>query len=179
MEINLFEKRLKKLSKKLKLRFLLTRSIVFWVLVMGVLMIIISGWSLLINRSNIELNQNIKAIEKKINALVQVESQQVYLTSKLSTFRQLIKTQEVHQAITETVFALIPSGTELKGFKVETEGVIKLSGTVPNYITLERLLSRIKNPEEFQLPLKAAKVNRIVVSKEGSISFDIDLTIEV
>lgn len=175
----MFEKRLKKINQKLKLRYLLTRSIIFWILVMAVLMAGISSWSLVVNKKNIKLNQNIKTAEKEIRVLEQVESQQVYLTSKLATFRQLIKTQEVHQAITETIFTLIPSGTELKGFKVETEGVIRLTGTVPDYVTLEDLLSRIKDPGELRLPISAAKVNRIVISKEGNISFDIDLTVEV
>lgn len=178
MEINLFDKRLGKVRKKIKIKLILTRSLLFWLLTMGLLMVIISSSSLLVNRSNLKLTQKVKTIKQKIESQQKVESQQLYLTSKLNTFKELIKTQEVHQAVTETIFALIPSGTELKGFNVETEGEIKLTGSVPNYIILNELLDRIKNSQGYRLEITGAKVNRIVISKEGGLSFDISLTIK-
>lgn len=179
MEINLFDKSLGILRKKIKLRLILTRSLLFWLLSLGVLMITISGWSLLVNRSNLKLSQKIKTTKQRIEAKQKTESQQVYLTSKLASFKEMVKTQEVHQAVTETIFALIPSGTELKGFEVETEGEIKLTGSVPDYLTLNELLDRIKNPKDYRLKIIGAKVNRIVISKEGNLSFDISLEIQI
>lgn len=178
MEINLFAKKIGKLRKKVKVRLILTRSLLFWLLSLGILMLVLSGWSLLVNRSNLKLSQRIKTTKQKIEAKQKTESQQVYLTSKLTSFKELIKTQEVHQAVTETIFALIPSGTELKGFEVETEGEIKLTGNVPDYLTLNELLDRIKNPGDYRLTITGAKVNRIVVSKEGSLTFDISLEVK-
>ncbi len=179
MEINLFEKRLGKLKNKLKLKLLLTRSIIFWVLLMAVIMILISGWSLMVNRDNLKVNQQIKLTKQGIEELQKIESQQVYLTSKLSSFKQIVKFQELHQAVTETIFAVIPAGTELKGFNVETDGEIRLSGSVPDYFILSELFERIKKADDYRLPIKSAKVNRIVVDQEGGISFDINLEIQV
>lgn len=179
MEINLFDKRLSTLRKKIKVKLILTRSLLFWLLTLGLLMIGLSVWSLLLNRSNLRLTQKIRATKQKIESKEKIESQQVYLTSKLNTFKELVKTQEIHQAVTETIFALIPSGTELKGFDVETEGEIKLTGSVPDYETLNELLARIKNPEGYRLTITRATVNRIVITKEGNLSFDISLGVKV
>jgi len=120
MEISLFQKKIGRLNKKQKLKFLLTKSVLFWVLFMSFCMIVIAGWSLLVNRQNAKLNQQLKTTKQRITQFQKIESQQVYLTSKLKSFKTLIKSQEIHQDVTETVFSLIPSGTELKGFKVET-----------------------------------------------------------
>ncbi len=179
MEINLFAKKIGRLNKKQKLKFLLTRSILFWVLVMSLTMVVLAGWSLIVNKQNIKLDQEVKSTKQAITDYQKIESQQVYLTSKLKSFKSLIKSQEVHQAVTETIFDLIPSGTELKGFKVETDGMIRLSGTVPDYLTLSELLSRIKNPKERKLPIEQARVNKIMVTLDGLINFDIDLEIKV
>ena len=151
MEISLFQKKIGRLNKKQKLKFLLTKSVLFWVLFMSFCMIVIAGWSLLVNRQNAKLNQQLKTTKQRITQFQKIESQQVYLTSKLKSFKTLIKSQEIHQDVTETVFSLIPSGTELKGFKVETSGIIKLSGTVPDYVTLSELLTRIKNKKNHKL----------------------------
>lgn len=179
MEINLFQKKISRQNKKQKLIFLLTRSILFWILLMSVGMIVIAGWSLVVNRQNAKLDQQLKENKEEITSYQKIESQQVYLTSKLKSFKELIKTQKVHQDVTETVFALIPNGTELKGFKVETNGVIKLSGSVPDYLTLSELLDRVKNNRSYKLKIESAQVNKIMVTKEGLVSFDIDLKIGV
>jgi Tfp pilus assembly protein PilN len=179
MEISLFQKKIGRQNKKQKLKFLLTRSLLFWVMFMSICMIIVAGWSLVINRQNAKLDQQLKSTKQKIGQYQKVESQQVYLTSKLKSFKGLIKTQEVHQDVTETVFSLLPSGTELKGFKVEPSGIIKLSGTVPDYLILSELLDRIKDKENHKLKIDSAMVNKIMVTKEGSVNFDIDLQVRV
>lgn len=179
MEINLFEKRLGKVKKRLRIKLILTRSIIFWVMVMVMVMIVLSCWSLWVNKTNLRLSQDIKTVKQKIEELEKVESQQVYLTSKLDSFKTLIQSQKKHQAVTETILALIPMGTELKGFKVEESGQIKLTGSLPDYETLEELLSRIKNINAYQVPITQAKVNRITVNSEGSLTFDIEIEVKV
>jgi len=113
-------------------------------------MIVISSVSLLVNKNNISTQQQIETIKQEIVNLQKVESQQVYLTSKLKSFKTLIETQKAHQSVTETIFALIPPGTELKGFKVETEGMINISGSVLDYESLVELMDRIKKDKRLQ-----------------------------
>ena len=146
---------------------------------MSVCMIVIAGWSLVVNRQNAKLDQQLKTTKQEIASYQKIESQQVYLTSKLKSFKELIKSQEIHQDVTETVFVLIPSGTELKGFKVETTGLIKLSGTVPDYLTLSELLERVRDEKNHKLKIESATVNKIMVTKEGLVNFEIDLQIKV
>jgi len=91
----------------------------------------------------------------------------------------LVKTQEKHQAVAEAVFTLLPDNTSLKGFQVSEEGLINLSGSVPDYPTLLELLSRIANSRDLGVPVVSAKVNSIGVSTGGGIDFAIDVLIGV
>jgi len=179
MDINLYPKKIKKLNKKQKLIILLTRSFLVWLILLGVVMLSISGYSLLINKKNLKLSSQIKLAKQQIEGLSDVESKQVYLNSKLKTFEELIKSQELHNAITETVFALIPDGTSIKGFQVETSGEMVLTGSVPNYLTLNLLLDRVKDSRNYRLGITKAVVNKISLGKDGSLSFDLAITLDL
>ena len=179
MDISLYTKKIGKINKKQKLIVLLTRSALVWLLVLGVLMVGISFFSLSVNKKNLSLDSQIKRSKTAIEALSEVESQQLYLTSKLDSFEELVKSQEVHHAITETIFDLIPDGTEIKGFKVETEGEIVLSGSAPSYLKLSELLDRVRDAKKYRLDIKSAKVNKISLSRDGSLTFDIRLTLDL
>jgi len=176
-EINLFEKKIKKVSKRLKLKKLTVRVLIIIVFILAILMIIFSIISIGLAKSNQKIDDKIISTKNKISALSEVESKQVYLLSKLGSFKELLKTHEKHQAVTETVFALVPNGTTLSGFQVNEDGIITLSGSVPDFLTLEELLDRIKNSADYRLPIVEAKVKRIAFGKEGTVSFDIDITI--
>jgi len=178
-EINLFEKKIKKVRKRLKLKKLTVQVLIVVLFVLAVLMIVLSIVSILMARSNQGINDKITATKNKISALSEVESKQVYLLSKLGSFKELLKTHEKHQAVTETVFALVPNGTTLRGFQVSEDGIITLSGTVPDFLTLEELLKRIKEGSDYRLSIEEAKVNRVAFGAEGTVNFEIDVTIGV
>jgi len=179
VEINLYAHKLQKLNKKQRLKQLTWKSILAGVLVLAVLMIALSGFSLVVAGQNQALTDKIEAEKAKIKNLEPVESKQVYLISKLDAFGQLVKTQEKHQAVAEAVFTLLPDNTSLKGFQVSEEGLINLSGSVPDYPTLLELLSRIANSRDLGVPVVSAKVNSIGVSTGGGIDFAIDVLIGV
>ena len=80
-------------------------------------------------------------------------------------------------AVTETVFALIPNGTTLKGFEVNEEGEILLSGTVPNFSTLSELISRVKNQDRYRLPINKATMTKVVFGKDGVVNFSMNVSI--
>lgn len=179
VEINLYASKLQKLNKKQRLKQLTWQSILAAALVLASLMIALSGFSLVVARQNQSLTDKIEAEKSKIKSLEPVESKQVYLISKLDAFGQLVKTQEKHQAVAEAVFALLPDNTSLKGFQVSEEGLINLTGSVPDYPTLIELLSRITNSRDLAVPVVSAKVNSISVSTTGGINFAIDVLIRV
>ncbi|MFC1627382.1 hypothetical protein ACFL18_02420 [Patescibacteria group bacterium] len=180
MDLQLFKKQVKKIARKQKLKRLTFKGLLGLLVVLALTMVALSAWSLWLAKNNQELETNITNIKKKIDGLREIETKQVYLSSKLGSFKTLIATHEKHQAVTETVFALIPNGTTLKGFEVTEEGIISLSGTVPNFDTLNELLSRVRNPEAYELPILEAKMNRVVFSQQGSqVSFDLLVTIGV
>jgi len=175
-EVNLFPKKIKKIRQKQKLKRLSLRVVLIILLVLALTMIGMSSYSLKLAKENSELEAKASSLKSKIESLSDIESKQVYLISKLGSFESLLVTHEKHQAVTETVFGLIPNGTSLKGFDVSEEGVINLAGSVPNFVTLERLMEKIRNNQAYRLPILTAKVNRITLGQDGTVSFDIDLT---
>ncbi|MEA3355283.1 MAG: hypothetical protein U9Q63_02230 [Patescibacteria group bacterium] len=179
MDINLYPKKLKKINKRQKLILLLTRSFLIWLIFLGVVMALISAYSLLINKRNLLLENQITETKQQIKNLSDVESKQIYLTGKLGTFEELIKSQEVHCAVVETIFALIPTGTAINGFNVETKGKILLSGSVPDYPTLSLLLERIRDSKSYRLKIIEARVNRISLGKDGGLSFDVTISLDL
>jgi len=178
-EISLFPKKIGKLRRKQRIKKLAIRGLLIGLLGLAVVMIGLSSLSLMIAKENKDLDKQTQATRRKIGGLQEIESKQVYLVGKLSSFKTILKTHEAHQSITETIFALIPNGTTLKGFQVSEEGVINLSGSVPDFIILGELLERIKDNSRYRLPIIGAKVNRAAFGKEGAVSFDIDITIKV
>lgn len=147
------------------------------VLILALILVGLSVYTLMLSVSNKKLESQVKQTKDKITQLQDVESKQVYLLSKLESFDTLLKLQEKHQAIAETIFALVPDGTTLKGFNVNQD-IIVLSGSTPNWQTLNELLSRIKKQELIQLPIIKAEVNRISFGAKGEISFEINLTLK-
>jgi len=73
----------------------------------------------------------------------------------------LVKVQAKHQAITETVFAILPQGTNLKGFQVSETGLIQLSGSVPNYLTFNELLERVRKSQDYRLPIMKPRLIKL------------------
>src|SRR3989344_3224341 len=172
-EINLYAGKLEKLKKKQRFKQFTWKSILTALLGLAIVLIILSGASLLIARNNQSLTSKIATQKKQIENLRPIESKQVYLLSKLKAFGTLIKTQEKHQALAEAVFALLPDGTNLKGFAVSEEGLINLSGSVPDYPTLLELLNRITNSQNLNVPVVSAKVNSVTAGGSGGGNFSI------
>ncbi|MBU1084878.1 MAG: hypothetical protein ABIJ43_06065 [Candidatus Beckwithbacteria bacterium] len=179
MDINLYSKKIRKINKKQKLIILLTRSLLAWLIFLGAVMLSITAYSLMVNKKNLKLDGQIKIAKERIENLSDVESKQVYLTGKLKTFEGLIKSQEIHNAVIETVFSLIPDGTAINGFQVETTGEISLSGSVPNYQTLNLLFDRVQDSRAYKLGITKAVVNSISLGKDGSLSFDLTISLDI
>lgn len=178
MDINLAGKTIGRIRKTQKAKRLLDKSIIWGSLFLSVVLIIIASVNLIVNKSNQALDSRIKSREKEIEAKSKIESQQVYLTGKLASFGTLVKTHELHQAIADTVFGLIPSGTSLKGFEVVDTGIINLSGTVPNWQLLSRLLANLRAPTA-PLPINQFEIKQISFSADGAINFDLELAIKL
>lgn len=178
-DINLAGSIVAKIRQKQKLKRLLNKGIIWAGLIISLALIIVSGVSLLVNQQNQKLEKQIKSTQTKIESLSKVESQQVYLTNKLGSFSGLLKTHELHQSVAETIFALIPSGTSIKGFAVNESGIISLSGSSPSWQLFSRLLVNLNQAETEPLLLKEVKVNQVNFNSEGSVNFDLQLTISV
>jgi Tfp pilus assembly protein PilN len=178
-EINLASKTVAKIRQRQRLKRLINQLIIWVGLLLSVVLIVVSLLSLLINKSNEQLQSRIKSTETKIKNLSKVESQQVYLTSKLAAFSGLIKTHELHQSVAETVFALIPSGTSIKGFNVSETGIIEISGSTPSWSLFSRLLANLNQAATQPLLVKAVKVQQVNFNAEGTISFSLELTLNI
>jgi Tfp pilus assembly protein PilN len=178
-DINLATKTVAKIRQKQRLKHLADLGIIWVSLFLAVTLIIISTLSLVINKQNQEIENKIKTTKGKIESLSKVEAQQVYLTSKLASFAGLLKTHELHQSVAETIFALIPSGTTLKGFEVKEDGAINLSGSSPNWQLFSRLLVNLQQTETKPLQIKGVKVNKVGFDAQGIVNFDLELTIGV
>ena len=177
MDIDLAGKTIGRVRKTQKAKRLLDQAVIWGALILSLLLIAIASTNLLVNKSNQGLSGRIKTKEKEIESMSKIESQQVYLTGKLASFGVLVKTHEVHQAVADTVFNLIPSGTSLKGFEVDETGLINLSGTVPGWQLLSRLFDNLKEPTG-PLTVSGFKVKQINFSGGGGINFDLELNLK-
>lgn len=175
MEIELLAKKIKILRKRQLLKKLALKLFLLSILLLSGLMIILSLYNLSLGINNKKLQTKTELIKQKITDQKEVESQQVYLLSKVDAFKNLIKVQAKHQAIAETIFNLIPDGTTLKGFDVNENGSIVLSGSVPDWQNLSLLIDRIKQPSTVKLRVIEAEVKKISFSNKGEINFDINL----
>lgn len=176
--INLFSKQIKKLRQKQKWRRLLARILIGAVLAVGLAMIALSSYNLVLIKANQRLNKKIKLATKRIEELRPIESQQAYLVSKLSSFASLLKTQEQHQAVAETIFSILPNGTSLKGFTIEKTGEIMLAGSVMNFTALQELLANVRSSQG-RLPIMAAEMQQVSYSDEGEVMFSLKLVLGV
>lgn len=177
MDINLAPKIIGRVRQAQKARQWLKSGGWWGAIFLALALASLSGANLLLNRSNQSLNEQLKNLEKKIQDQSKLESQQVYLGSKLESFGQLLLTHERHQAIAETVFSLIPSGTSLKGFKVEETGVIALSGSLPSWQLLSRFLNNLNQPTQ-PLLVESAAIRQISFSPSG-VDFDVELKLKL
>lgn len=178
MEIELAKSTIGRIRQKQRVKRLLDKVAIWGALFLGLVMILIAGINLWLNRENQVLDRQIKSTQKQIETKAKVESQQVYLNSKLTTFAGLIKTHERHQQIAETVFSLIPNGTSLKGFEVSEAGTINLSGSVSSWPLFSRLLSNLQQPSQ-PLSVAQAKIKQVNFTGDGTVSFDIELTLKL
>ena len=179
MEIELAEKTIGKIRKKQQLKLLFSRILIWGGLVLGIVLIATALFNFLVVRNNRELDGKIKLIQKEIESKSKVETQQVYLLSKLDSFGGLLTTHELHQSVAETVFSLIPSGTSLKDFSVAETGGIALSGSVPDWQLLNRFFTNLKQPPTAPLKVKSYKIKQISFSSTGGINFDVELALDV
>ncbi|MDZ7586205.1 MAG: hypothetical protein U0946_00480 [Patescibacteria group bacterium] len=177
MEINLFVKKIKQIREKQRIKKLSVRILLIIMIILALLMIVLSSAALKIANSNKELEKKIGLTKNKITQLEDVESKQVYLLSKLGSFANLLKLQERHQAVAETIFDLIPNGTTLQGFEVNEKGIIDLAGNVPDWLKLFELLKRIKESSTSQLRVVKADVNKIGFGSKGGINFNINIVL--
>lgn len=178
MEINLAAKTIGRVRQTQKAKRFLDRAVLWGGIGLSLGLIALASLNLLINKSNQLLNSKIKSQEKQIQEQAKVESQQVYLSSKLTSFSGLLKTHELHQAVAETIFNLLPAGTSLKGFQIEASGVINLSGSVPNWKLLSQLLLNLRQPTS-PLSLKSTKINQINFTADKGVGFDLELTLKL
>lgn len=178
-DINLAVKTVAKIRQKQKLKRLVNQALIWVGLFLSLALILVSALSLWVNHQNQLLETRIKTAQKGIEALEKIEGQQVYLTSKLAVFGGMVKTHELHQAVAETVFSLIPSGTSLKGFEVNDSGTIALSGFSPDWPLFSRLLVNLRQKETKPLLVKSVKVNQVNFNSDGAITFDLDLAINL
>lgn len=178
--INLFAKRIAKIRRKGRVRKLGFRIILLAMLALAVTMIGLSLWSIVVAKQNVKREADIKQARAKIESLTDLESKQVYLISKLDSFEQLLKLQEKHQVIANTVFSLLPDGTSVRDFEVNEEGVILLSGSVGNYAKLIELMERVQgNQSSSRLPITASRMKSVNFGNKGTINFDLEIVMQV
>lgn len=177
MEVNLLARKLKKIRDRQRIKKLSGKILLAGIFVLALIMIGLSSYALGVAKSNKKLEQKVSLTKNKISDLQDVESKQVYLISKLGSFANLLKLQERHQAVAETIFSLIPNGTSLQGFEVNEKGTIDLSGNVPDWSKLFELLTRIKGPKLGQLSVAQAQVSRINFGSKGDINFSINIVL--
>ncbi|MCX6816496.1 MAG: hypothetical protein NTZ93_01320 [Candidatus Beckwithbacteria bacterium] len=175
MEIELIKKEIKKVRDRQRLKKLAGKILVLILFGLSGIMIFVSLFNLSISAINKKLELQLNVIKQKITDLKEVETKQVYLLSKLQSFKDLLKLQERHQAVAEAVFALVPDGTSLKGFDVNESGIIKLAGDVADWETFNLLLGHIREAKAGKLIIVNAQVDKISFDSKSGINFDINL----
>ena len=175
MEIELLKKTIKKTREEKRLKDLVVKILFGLIFCLAGAMICLSLYNLTLWARNKTMEQQKSTVKQKITDLNQVEMKQTYLLDKLTSFKDLLKLQKRHQAVAETIFALIPDGTSLKGFDIDESGAVNLSGTVVGWEQLSELFSRIRQTETEKLRVLTAQVNKISFSADSRINFDIDL----
>lgn len=178
-EVNLASKLVNRIRKRQRFKRWTRNGFIWGSLSLVLILILITGYSLLVHRTNEKLQTRIDLNETQIESLSKVEGQQLYLTSKLDAFEKLIETHELHQLITETVFEVLPAGTTLNGFNVEESGVIALNGQVQNWHSLIKFMSNLNETGEDRLPIVAAKMRSLSFGEDMGVRFDLELTLKV
>lgn len=176
MEIELARQTIRTIRSRQKNKRLFRGATVWGTALLLGLFLAISAAGMLFDRRNAALTGRIQTLKRQIEAKAKTENQQVYVSSKINSFAGLVKTHEVHQAVTETIFSLIPDGTSLKGFEVKESGVISLSGSTPDWPTLFRLLDNLKQPSQ-PLTVSRYQVKKISFGGDGAISFDLEINL--
>jgi len=177
MDVNLLNNKLKKTRDKQKIKRIAWKIVVIgWIILAG-LIAGLSAWGIVINLSNKKFEGKIDLFKNEIAQLQEVESKQVFLISKIGAFEGLLKQQDKHQRVAEAVFSVIPDGTSLRGFKVNEEGSISLSGSVPSWPKLYELIRRIKKPTAGKARILGAGVQRISFNSLDEIDFSIYLNL--
>ncbi len=178
MEIELAKKTIGRVRQKQRAKRLLDKVVIWGALLLSLILIVMAAVNLWVNRENEVLDSQTQSLKKQIEAKAKTESQQVYLNSKLTSFAGLIKTHELHQAIAETVFSLIPNGTSLKGFQVIETGIINLSGSVPGWPLFSQLLLNLEQPSQ-PLTVAESKIKQVNFTSDGTVSFELELTLKL
>ncbi|MDP4031129.1 MAG: hypothetical protein Q8P47_02480 [Candidatus Beckwithbacteria bacterium] len=179
MDIDLATKTISRMRQTQMAKRLLDKAIIWGGLILALTLIVIASLNLWVSRVNKTLNQRVEVTKKQIVAQSKIETQQLYLSTKLVSFGNLIKTHELHQAVAQTVFSLIPNGTSIKGFKVAETGMINLSGSLPSWQLLNQLLTNLKQPPPGYLEIKGYKIKQINFSGGGGINFNLEVEIKV
>ncbi|AKM79170.1 MAG: hypothetical protein UX85_C0003G0033 [Candidatus Beckwithbacteria bacterium GW2011_GWB1_47_15] len=176
-EINLFPRFIARVRRSQRWKYFTWESLIFLVAVLGGTMIGLSSYSIYLNRLNTKLDQQVKKVTSQIEDLREIETKQVYLLGKLESFEGLLLTHERHQAITETVFAILPDGTSLKGFEVDEGGVINLNGSVPDFFVLNQLFDRVRQGRDYRLPIVSATIAQVSFGEDGEVNFKLALNL--
>jgi hypothetical protein len=178
LEVNLVSSKIGQIRKKIRAKRLIYRAFVGLVVGASLTVIGLSSYNLVLTRLNQNLEKQIQNRTERIEALREIENKQVYLVSKLKSFGIILSTQERHQAIAETIFSILPAGTELKGFTIEETGKLVLSGSVPGFELLEELLANVREAQT-RLPIVEAEMTKVSLGKNGTINFTLNLVVGV
>lgn len=177
MDVNLLNTKLKKTRDKQKIKKIAWKIIVIGWIVLAGLIAGLSAWGIGINLVNKKFEEKIVLFKNEITQLREVESKQVFLISKIGAFEDLLKQQDKHQRVAEAIFSVIPDGTSLRGFKINEEGSISLSGSVPSWPKMYELIRRIKEPTAGKARIIGAGVQKISFNSLDEIAFSIYLNL--
>lgn len=153
----------------------------FSTLGLGIFLVVTIGafgyWALLVNEIT-TLNQTFADREKQLGQQVEIEGLFKAVGLKVKEIRLLKPKIRTPSVFLENAINLAPDGIRIGGITIESDQVIKFSGSASSQEQLTDFLGKIEKMRTLaESPVKSVKIDSVSLASSGSFNFAI--TIEI
>jgi Tfp pilus assembly protein PilN len=137
----------------------------------SLILVAIFGYRFWLQRQSVELENKKEAVKQAINDLVELESTQVLVKSKLDRAAGIVKSQRDYGKILADIFQLVPSAGAVGEVTFDATGWLKLTVSTFNiqeFVASLNVLSRFASVSE---SLHGVLVENIERSADGEFGF--------
>ena len=141
--------------------------------VYAVLLLVLFSWRLIMSGQLKTVEGRIDQAKGEIEALAQVESQQVLVKSKAARLVQLKQGQANLASFLGQLLDLFPAEVELTDVTIKSAKEVELTGKTFNPIVLSEVLDKLQDAESLSGFLSQVSLNSVTKSSVGEYSFTV------